>query len=548
MNRVLARLAIVVMLCAAPLFAQDHHHHGPETMPVGEQLGSVHFPVSCPSVQKPFERGVALLHSFWYEEAQKQFESVTKQDPNCAMAHWGVAMSYFHQLWDRPDRSVVERGAAEMARARALDVKTDRERQYIGALSAFYDPTVSDHVARADAYAAKMKALYAAHPEDAEAGAFYALSLLTSEHPGDTSLQHQRAALAVLQPLFAKNPGHPGLAHYIIHTCDTPALAQQGLAAAREYAKIAPASPHAVHMPSHIFARLGLWQEDIASNEASVRATERATANGQGGAGHQLHAKDFLVYAYLQTGQEAKAKNIVDGTSDLMHRLASLNEEHDEMLGMSNFYTSEYSAIYALETRDWQRAASLPVPTGQPGIGTLLTYWARTIGSARLGNAEQARDNATSYEKAVAAMKSGPMAYMVEEVEVPSNEVRAWQAYAEKRTDDALQLLRKAADQQDKRGQGEVDIPAREMLADMLMNTGHEEQALVEYQAALKLSPNRFNGLYNGARAAEAAKRPQVAAQLYRTLMQMTNDGANSGRPELAHAKEYLAKAQVASR
>jgi tetratricopeptide (TPR) repeat protein len=547
MNRAV-RLAICAVLCVSPLLAQEHHHHGTEAMPQGERLGSVHFPVSCPSVQQPFERGVALLHSFWYEEAQKQFEVVAKQDPGCAMAHWGVAMSYFHQLWDRPNASVVERGAAEMAKARALDAKTDRERQYIAALSAFYDPKLTDHVARAEAYSAKMKALYDAHPEDTEAGAFYALSLLTSEHPGDTSLQHERAALNVLQPLFAKNPDHPGLAHYIIHTCDTPALAPQALAAAREYARIAPASPHAVHMPSHIFARLGLWQEDIKSNEASVAATERATANGQGGAGHQLHAKDFLVYAYLQTGQEAKAKTIVDGTSDTMKRLSSLHEEHDEMLGMSNFYTSEYSAIYVLETRDWQRAAALPVPKGETGIGTLLTYWARTIGSARLGQAEQARTNAAGYQKAVTEIKSGPMAYMVEEVEVPSNEVLAWQAYAESHADDAVALMRKAADQQDKRGQGEVDIPAREMLADMLMESGHPDQALTEYQAALKLSPNRFNGLYNGARAAEAAKRPDVAAELYKTLMQVTDDGANSGRPELAHAKEYLAKAQVASR
>ncbi|GAC1643812.1 MAG: hypothetical protein NVS9B15_00500 [Acidobacteriaceae bacterium] len=512
------------------------------------QASSEQFTSPPHALQRPFERGVAYLHSFWYEEAEKQFRTLVSADPSCAMAHWGVAMSMFHQLWDRPDESAIGKGAAELALARSNPPRTDREQRYINALSAFYNTDKSaDHVARAKAYSAKMQELYAASPRDTEAGAFYALSLLSSESPGDTSLQNERGALAILLPLFSKYPNHPGLAHYIIHTCDTPSLARQGLAAAREYAKIAPSSPHAVHMPGHIFARLGLWQEDIASNLASIQATHYAMAHHQGGAGHQLHAMDFLVYAYLQTGQEAEAKALVDSTPVVLKEIAS-SDVPDPMMGHMDFYTTEFTAIYALETRDWQSAAALAAPSDPMSLGRIIGLWANTIGDARQHRSDAARSHYAAFQEALERMKHGSMSYMVEEMQVPQKELEGWLAYSQQDVATAISRMREAADLQDRRGQAEVDIPAREMLADILLESGSPQQALTEYTAALQLSPNRFNGLYNAGRAAERSGHSDVAARFYRTLVAQTSAAGSTPRPELAHAREFLSQAQLARR
>ena len=303
----------------------EHHHH--DDTP--EQLGHVSFPTSCAArSQAPMERGVALLHSFGYTEAQMQFEAIAKDDPACAMAHWGIAMTQFQELWGRPDAASLKRGTEEMAKARALAVPpatiTPREQAYIAALSAFFNPADIPFQQRADAYEAKMNALHGEFPEDVEGAAFDALSMLASVAPDDTSLTHEHQALAILVPLFAAHPEHPGLAHYIIHTCDTPALAPDGLGAAREYAKIAPSSPHALHMPGHIFARLGMWQEDIDSNLASVAASQKAEAAGQPGSAHQMHADEFLIYAYLQVGQDRKGQG-----SDRQHARGQRTHERD---------------------------------------------------------------------------------------------------------------------------------------------------------------------------------------------------------------------------
>src|SRR5580700_4872872 len=285
----------------------------PAAAPAGERLGEVSFSVSCSaSVRAPFSRGVALLHDFWYDEARPQFERIAKADPTCAMAHWGIAMSVFHQIWGRPDPDSMKLGRAELQAARAHPAKTAREREYIAALSDFYEPDKGEYQARVDRYAAAMAKLYARYPVDTDAGAFYALSLLAAEAPNDTSLAQEHKAMAVLNPLFVNYPDHPGVVHYIIHACDTPSLAPDGLAAARHYGEIAPSGPHAVHMPGHIFARLGMWQEDIDSNTASVAASRAAEArHASGGIMDQLHSDDFLVYAFLQTGQDAKAKAVI---------------------------------------------------------------------------------------------------------------------------------------------------------------------------------------------------------------------------------------------
>src|SRR5258706_1090833 len=298
-------------LTAAADDDKEHHH---EDL-TAAQLGTVAFPVSCaPNVQKPFERGVALLHSFWYEEAEKEFQQISSENPNCAMAHWGIAMSLWHQLWNHPDAQVINRGMDEVHEAKTTDgAVTSREKAYIAAIAAYYsDSKKLNHEARAKAYSAAMKKVYESYPDDHEAAAFYALSLLASEPHDDATFANRKQAAAILEKLFATEPDHPGVAHYLIHSYDKPQLAQLGLPAARRYAQVAPAAPHALHMPSHIFARVGLWQDDINSNLASIAATRKTAAMHMGGEGHQFHAMSFLFYAYLQSGRESDARALMD--------------------------------------------------------------------------------------------------------------------------------------------------------------------------------------------------------------------------------------------
>jgi hypothetical protein len=298
MKRIALAFTAVVLFTVGALADEGHHHEDLTTA----QLGTVHFPISCAAaVQKPFERGVALLHSFWYEEAEKEFEQIAKDDPQCAMAHWGIAMSIWHQLWNHPDEAIVKRGQAQVTKAKSLHAKTDRERGYLAAMDAFYRGKKRDYQDRANTYSKAMETAFQRYPDDREAAAFYALSLLAAEPDNDTTFANRKQAAAVLEKLFAAEPDHPGVAHYLIHSYDKPQLAELGLPAARRYAKIAPAAPHALHMPSHIFARLGLWQDDIDSNLASIAATRKTAALHMGGEGHQFHAMDFLVYAYLQS-------------------------------------------------------------------------------------------------------------------------------------------------------------------------------------------------------------------------------------------------------
>ncbi|HZW78943.1 MAG TPA: hypothetical protein VFF50_00610, partial [Candidatus Deferrimicrobiaceae bacterium] len=305
---------------------QAHPHHEDLTT---AQLGTVVFPVSCdPAVQKSFQRGVALLHSFWYEEAEKEFTQIAVDAPNCAMAHWGIAMSLWHQLWNKPDAKIILRGLDEVHEAKTTDGPiTAREKAYIAAIAAFYsDSKKLDHEARAKAYSDAMKNVYETYPDDHEAAVFYALSLLASEPPEDATFANRRQAAAILEKLFATEPDHPGVAHYLIHAYDKPQLAQLGLPAARRYAQVAPASPHALHMPSHIFARVGFWQDDINSNLASIAATRKTAAMHMGGEGHQFHAMDFLFYAYMQSGRDFDARALIE-------EIRAMPNKHDDMYG-----------------------------------------------------------------------------------------------------------------------------------------------------------------------------------------------------------------------
>lgn len=518
--------------------------------PPAEQLGKVSFTVSCAApMQAPFNRGVALLHDFWYDEARPQFERIAKNDPQCAMAHWGVAMSLFHQIWERPDTQTTARAWREMQAARAHPAKTAREREYVAALSRFFEPGTRTYQERIDAYAAAMGTLYSHYPHDVDAGAFYALALLAAVAPEDTSLQPHRKAMAVLNPLAAEFPDHPGLVHYIIHACDTPSLAPDGLTAAKHYGDIAASGPHAVHMPGHIFARLGLWTADIEANRASVAASTVADTRGQNGAMNQFHADDFLLYAYLQSGQEAAAKaTITEAEAAMSHFDTMPNMADHYMTGMFPYYRTKLPLIFHLEMRDWQAAAALAPVAGAPADIQTLTYWGRTVAAGHLRQAQQARDDLAEYDSLIDKVRKSSRAYLADSVgaRIARGEMLAWSEFAAGKLPQALEHLHESADLQDKVGQGEVDIPAREMLGDMLLESGRPQEALAEYQQALKLSPNRFNGLYNAGRAAEAAGDKAQARSYYAALLKSTDNGSKSTRPEFEHVKAFDASPALA--
>jgi tetratricopeptide (TPR) repeat protein len=506
-----------------------------------ERLGTVVFPVSCsPAVASAFNRGVALLHDFWYEEAQRQFEQISKTDPQCAMAHWGAAMSVFHQIWNRPDESAVAYGKKAMRMAGSHTAKTSREAGYINALNSFYELAGRDYAAGIAAYAAAMQKLYAGNPQDTDAGAFYALALLAAESPTDTSLSAQHRAMAVLTPLFLQYPDHPGVVHYTIHACDTPSLAADGLAAARHYGEIAATAPHAVHMPGHIFARLGLWQEDIDANELSVTASHAAEQRQQSGAMDQFHSDDFLLYAYLQTARDERAQAVLRDSAAALEHFTSMPGMTDHfMMGMLPYYRTKLPIFYALEMRDWTAAAKIaPIETAPPETQT-LTFWARSIAAGHLRQPQQARADLADYDLLMDRLKKGRHAYYAESTggRIQREEMLAWIAFAESDAKNAVTHMRVAAELQDKVGQGEVDIPAREMLGDMLLESNQPRDALLEYQQSLKLSPNRFNGLFNAGRAAEAAGDLPQAKRYYAALLTTAGNGSQSSRPELVHAK-----------
>jgi hypothetical protein len=529
---------LILILCIAVAFscaaaADEGHHH--EELSLG-QLGMVHFPVSCtPEAQKTFEKGVALVHSFWYEEAEKTFLAAENQDPKCAMAYWGEALSLWHQLWDHPKEATIKHASAELKKADDAHAPTERERDYISALQAFYSNSQkADHEARAQAYCAAMEKVYKKFPDDHEAAAFYALSLLASEPDGDTTFANRKQAGAILEKLFAEEPNHPGIAHYLIHTYDKPQLAELGLPAARRYAQIAPSAPHAVHMPSHIFARVGDWPDSIQSNLASIAATRKATEMGMGGEGHQFHAMDFLIYADLQSGREAHALKVIEEVKNMpaMH-MGSMDRD------MQAFAMSKFPAMYAMELHRWSDAAALPVVAKADPIDRVYTYWARAIGSARSGDLAGAKKNLAEIGAAHKDYVARKKTYDAEWTDMIYQEASAWVLHGEGKNDEATAVLHKVADHEDAVGEEQTSTPAREMLADMLLEMKHPEQALAEYQGDLKFNPKRFNGLYGAAQAAEMAGQASEATEYYAVLVK-TCEGGSSGRPELARARQAV--------
>jgi hypothetical protein len=525
---------VAFSVCASVFAAADDegHHHEELTE---AQVGIFHFPSSClASEQKPIQRGVAMLHSFWYEEAEKQFQQIEKDDPQCGIVHWGLAMSLWHQLWNRPDRAVLDRGGAELKSAKSLP-GTPREKDYIAALSKFYEHPRKPYQKRVTAYSKAMEKVYAKYPDDHEAAAFYALSLLAAEPDHDKDNATRKQAAAVLEKLFAEEPNHPGVAHYLIHTYDKPDMAQLGLPAARKYAQLAPAAPHALHMPAHIFARLGLWQDDIDSNVRSIAATQKEAAEHMGGEGHQFHAMDFLVYAYLQTGREQDAQKIID-------EVRAMPPMHD-MYGMGFdprlFALSAFPASYELELHHWNQAAQLTLVSGAGDYDQSVTYTARAIGAARSGNVEQARKEIAQLEGIQKKLESTKKKNQGEYDGVGDElvEAKAWLAQAEGHNDEAVRLMKSIADKEEGEAESSQGIPAHEMMGDMLLESKHPEAALVEYETALKTNPGRFDALYGAAQAAEQAGKHDQANEYFAKLVKNC-EGATSERAELKHARE----------
>lgn len=499
-------IAIIPSVCPA-----QHHHHGGEEIPPEAlgKLGTVHFPISCrASVQIPFERGVAMLHSFWYEEARKQFNSVAESDPSCAMAQWGLAMTEWRPFWDGMPEDRRKRGIAEIDEATALHPRIDRERRYIAALSGYLHSDPAQNTAAVSSYADAMGDLHTAYSDDIEAQAFYGLGLTAAASNAKDPIAADRKALAVLMPGFRAYPDHPGFAHYIIHTCDEPQLARDALPAAEKYAAIAPASAHALHMPSHIFARLGMWQEDIAANLNSVDASELAAKEHLDGAAHEMHAYEFLLYAYLQDGDDAHAQKIYEDTNPIIQHLAAIpGIQNDGMYMYTTYMQVEFPSIYHLERHEWKDVLVMPEPAHPLVSSRYYRFWAQAIAAGHLHDADaadQAVSSAQSIYKAVEA-EGSPIS---SEIHAMFLTMQAWQNYAHRRDADALVTISASADEQDRVGQAEVDIPAREMYGDMLLAESRPAAALTQYKIDLKLSPNRFNGLAGAAKPHQTLVKP----------------------------------------
>jgi tetratricopeptide (TPR) repeat protein len=515
--------AIGCFLVCSSASAQEHEHSDP--MPAGAKLGAVSFAISCKTELQPeFNRAVALLHSFWHSEAQRVFEDVAASDPNCAMAYWGVAMSHFHLGLSWPAAADIGLGREALTKAEAAAEKDSREMAYIAALRELYtDFKIDGSWKYFENYADKLSQIGAMYPKDLEAKVFEGLALILAQQPGDVNVTELKLAVNLLQPLLQQYPDHPGIAHYLIHACDTPGLAQEGLEAARRYAKIAPAAPHALHMPSHIFARLGLWREDIDSNLASEVAAEKAHA----GAENRLHAMEFLEYAYLQIGHDEEARAIIEEAKTIPQ------SDVDSRYG--NYYASvqaRFPTMFAIETRDWQAAAHAQLMEDD-GWGRGLTLLAHSVAAGHLRDRALARATLQATEIFISQqMKGRPLPESGTPEAGFLDEIHAWTDFANGDLTGAVRLLRPIADRQDKIGKGELDLPVREMLAEMLLIDGNAKEALKEYQASLASDPNRFNALLGAGRAAERLGNRNAAAGYYRTLL--ANCSGANGKAVLA--------------
>jgi hypothetical protein len=489
---------VVLILCSFSSAQETHSHNAPE------KLGKVSFPISCaPAVQDQFDRGVALLHSFAYAPAEDAFRRVAELDPQCAMAHWGAAMTYFHQLWEPPILpATISLAQKEILRAQQIGTSSERERQYIHALGMIYQDAASvPYKTRALNYEHAMSELAAGNRKDVEAQVLYALALLANASPADKTHARQKRAAALLESLNRTYPQHPGIPHYLIHACDNAELAPRGLSAARAYSRIAPSAPHALHMPSHIFTRLGLWQDSITSNLAA-----REAAHQQGDAGEELHAMDYLVYAYLQSGRDQDATQVIQQ----LKNMPKLNQ---------NDFIIAYAATampvrYAVERDQWAEAADIVPPAGAPPHVVAIAVWARGLGLARSGRAAEAQTEIATLQQIEEQLRASGNDYWAAQVKIQEREVMAWSAQANGKPDAAAVLLRTSADEEDAIEKLPVTpgpiVPAREQLGRLLMEQNHPGLALKEFETTLANSPGRRGALHGAALAAQLSTQNKM--------------------------------------
>lgn len=511
----------------------QHEHSGPS------RLGSVQFDTSCaPGVRQEFDRGVALLHSFWFSAAIASFTKVLEGDPRCVMAHWGIALSWWGNPFtaSRPLKAL-EAGLGAVAAARASGAGTDREQAYVAAVELLYrDAATLDQRARTVAYEKAMEALARRYPEDVEARIFHALALAQTALPTDKTYANQLRAAAILEQEFARRPEHPGLAHYIIHSLDVPALAPRALDAARRYAKIAPDAPHALHMPSHTFTRVGSWEESIDTNLASAAAARKDHATAE-----ELHALDYQAYAYLQVGKDAAARRTLDVLPALAPKIQTAGAGNAAPPAAGYYALAAIPARYALERDAWAEAAALAPPQTPIKWADAVTHFARALGAARLGDAAAAQEDIRRLAALRDALTTAGDAYWGQQVDIQYRAATAWAALADGRAAEALAMMREAAAMEDATEKAAVTPgpikPARELLADMLMAVSRPAEALAEYEATLKKEPNRFRAIYGAARAAAAANQPKTATTYYATLVEMTRGADDPVRKEVAEAR-----------
>ena len=540
--RIVAGALIIVglaTLTAGPARAQGK---------TAERLGTVRFATSCaPAVQPQFDRAVALLHSFHLDAAVGGFTEVAAADPACGMAHWGVAMAWLgNPLAAAPSARGLKEGSAAVEKAKAAGAKTDREREYIAAIEMMYkDADRVDHRARALAYERAMEQIAARYPTDREAAVFYALALNITLDPNDKTYANQLKAAGILEKVFSEQPEHPGVAHYLIHSYDFPPIAAKGLPAAKRYASIAPAAPHALHMPSHIFTRVGSWPESIETNRASAKAAADTLAAGGSQSGLRsyegLHAYDYMMYGYLQLGRDREARALVEEVS----ATRKLNVDHFA----GAFALAAIPARYALERGQWADAATLtPTPAdlawNRFPQAESIVWFARGLGAARSGNPVRAREDLTRIEALRDSLTAAKSLYWAHQSEVQRLAVAAWIARADGRNEEALSLMRASADAEDATEKHPVTPgsikPARELLGELLIDLGQPAAALKEFEASHRVEPNRFQGLYGAARAAELAGDGDKARTYYGRLVSLAK-GADGDRPEIKKAKTFSA-------
>ncbi len=522
-------------------------------------VGKVTFPITCaPEAQSDFARGVALLHSFFYEEARRVFASVSDRDPKCAMAQWGIAMTWWHPIWTPPTPDEMRAGKTAIEKAMAMNVGTDRERGFITALNVYYNTADSSTTApigqschgpvgprdRVVAYEKAMRQLRDKYADDFEVQTFYAFAVLGVGYatPNDVTLSKQLEAAAILEKLWQQNPNHPGVVHYLIHSYDYPQLAQRGLAAAQSYASIAPWVPHALHMPSHIFTRLGMWDESIAANRASAEASRAYAAMRHRDAteAEELHALDYLAYSYLQEARDTEAKNIVD-------LAAKVRKTNPELEFSAAYALAAIPTRYAFERNDWAAAATLPIPklphwSSFPFMEALIEY-GHALGRAHTGDLDGARTAIARMQHLRDATKDPKFDYFKSHLDLQMQAASAWVATGDGKKNEAIETLRRAADSEDTLGKHPVSpgafVPIREQLGSLLLELGQPKEAQREFEAALKIYPGRFRGLYGAAQAAEQAGDNENARRYYTKLAAQTSK-ADASRDELNHVREFL--------